>query len=66
MPLPPPPADALIITGYPISLCCRDGLVDIANGVLGAGDGHDAGLRRDPAGGELVSHRRDRRRLAVR
>ena len=32
---------------------CRLGIVDR---ILGAGDGRDAGFRRDPASGELVSH----------
>ncbi len=56
MPLPPPPATALIITGYPIFFCGFDGFMFGSDGAIATWRDGDASFAGIFAGEGFVSH----------
>ena len=59
MPRPPPPATALMMTGYPISLANLSGLLLVLGRTVAAGKHRDARLLHGPPGAGLVAHQLD-------
>ena len=63
MPLPPPPAEALIITGKPTASAAATAAASVSDGVGMAGDGRDARFGGELLRGDLVAHRADGMRV---